>query len=117
MFSRRNNSYTNAPRCYIIRLVDKYHAQGKTRNKTVNFDHTVELWVTKRRKKNITQAILHAGVCTVRENCSSKVSAPGQRTITYAQQRLLTAMSLCYCNIVYETTTLWSNVTYIFISC
>ena len=25
--------------------------KAKTRNKTVNFDHTIELWVTKRRKK------------------------------------------------------------------
>jgi hypothetical protein len=43
----------------------------------------------KTTKENFIQASSHASVCTVRENCASKVSAPGQRTITYAQQRLL----------------------------
>jgi len=65
----------------------------------------------KTTKENITQTSLHADVCTLREICAAKVSAPGEADHNVGPAALVTTVSLCYGNNVYETTTLWSNAT------
>jgi len=72
-FFHRSNNCTNAPRCYVTRLPDNYHAQGKTRQQNREFRSSNRIVGQKTRKGKYHTSQFTCGCCTVPENRASGV--------------------------------------------